>query len=139
AVLGRAMTVATRFDASCKLLARLPLFRIAIATKPVLNDEQFDRLLTSVQSKYKNLNRAIGSLGFNGSIGDVLTKARESRNELIHEAALGAEMGFDRLKEEQFDQLMNYIGSVVLQVIRGDALVSAVISTHNNETISDYL
>ena len=90
AVLGRALTIATRFDVSCKELARLPIFKFAIATKSELDDKQFEELLSRIQSRYKNLNRAIQSLGLTGTIEELMTGARKSRNELIHEAALRA-------------------------------------------------
>lgn len=139
AVLGRAVTIAARFDASCKTLARLPLFSIAIATKSALKESEFEDLLLTIQGKYKNLNRAIDSLGLTGTVEEIMTKGRECRNELIHEAALGAEVGFDHMEEENIQQFMRYLESLLLPIIRGDALVSAMISSNNNEDISNYL
>lgn len=89
AVIGRAITIAARFDASCKALARSPFVRVAIATKSALVESEFEDLLSKIQGKYKNLNRAIDSLGVTGTAEEIMTRARECRNELIHEAALG--------------------------------------------------
>ncbi len=50
-------------------------------------------MITEVSDKYKNLNRAIESLQCDEDIEKNLHQARESRNELIHEATLGALKG----------------------------------------------
>ena len=138
AVLGRAITIAARFDASCKVLARSPFIRVAIATKSALVESEFEDVLSKIQGKYKNLNRAIDSLGVTGTAEEILTRARECRNELIHEAPLGSEVGFDHMEEEQIQQFMLYLEGLLLPIIRGDALVSAMISTNNDEDLSNY-
>jgi vacuolar-type H+-ATPase subunit H len=51
------------------------------------------KMITEVSDKYKNLNRAIESLQCDEDIEKNLHQARESRNELIHEATLGALKG----------------------------------------------
>lgn len=138
AVIGRAITIAARFDASCKALARSPFVRVAIATKSALVESEFEDLLSKIQGKYKNLNRAIDSLGVTGTAEEIMTRARECRNELIHEAALGAEVGFDHMEEENIQNFMRYLESLLLPIIRGDALISAMISSNNNEDISSH-
>ena len=138
AVLGRAITIAARFDASCKALARSPFVRIAIATKAALEESEFEELLSKIQGKYNNLNRAIDSLSLTGTADEIMTKARECRNELIHEAAVSSEIGFDHMEEENIQQFMLYLEILLLPIIRGDALVSAMISTSNDEELSNY-
>ena len=137
-IFGRALTVATRFDASVKSLARRPLMPVVAIARQVLSVEEQDKVFEKVISKYNNLNRAIDSLGFKGDVKDVLTKARESRNELMHEGTLGACTGFHFMNEQDLSRHLKHIESLVLKIIKGDVLVSTIISVQNKEPISGY-
>ena len=138
AIFGRALTVATRFDASTKALARLPLFKLAIVAKHALIDEEYNELVQTINKRYKNLNRAIESLKKNADVEDILTQARESRNKLIHEATLGATEGFDNVSRKDLSLFLDHVKDFVLDVIKGEALISTIISIQNNEPISVY-
>ena len=137
-IFGRTLTVATRFDASTKALARLPLFKLAIVSRSVLNDDEYNRLIQNVTKKFSNLNRAIESLKLNGDIGCLLTCARESRNELIHETTLGSIEGFDKLNQQELYQLLEHVKGLVLKVIKGEVIISTIISIQNGEPISNH-
>jgi len=137
-IFGRALTTATRFDSSCKTLARLPLVKVSLMTKHALSNNEYDPVIENIINKYKNLNRAIDSLGFNGDIKDILTDAREARNELMHEGTLGVEMGFDFMEDEELSSHLESIEILVRKIIKGDALVSVLLSVQNKEPISDY-
>lgn len=137
-IFGRALTVATRFDASIKTLARLPLFKLAIVSRSTLSDDEYKQLVQNVSKKYSNLSRAIESLKLNEDISDLLTHARESRNELVHEATLGFIEGFDSFNEQELFQLLDHVKGIVLNVIKGERLISTIISIQNNEPISNY-
>ena len=52
--------------------------------------------------------------------------------------ALRAEMGFDYMEVEEINQFLRYLESLILRIIKGDTLVSAIISSFNNEDISNY-
>jgi len=137
-IFGRALTVATRFDSSCKVLARRPLHPAAVIAKQFLSTEEYDKVCDKIASKYKNLKRAIDSLGFEGDVEDILTDAREARNELIHEGTLGADMGFDLMDDNVLYNQLEDIKDLVLKIIKGDALVSTILSIENKEPMSDY-
>ncbi|WP_332405622.1 hypothetical protein [Vibrio metschnikovii] len=137
-IFGRALTVATRFDASTKALARRSLLPVAMAERQIANGEDQDKIFEYIINKYKNLNRAIDSLNFKGDVKDILTNAREARNELIHEGTLGAYNGFDFFDEQDLTSHLKYIESLVLKIIKGDALVSTIMSIKNKEPISGY-
>lgn len=47
-IFGRALTVATRFDASTKALARLPLFKLTIASRNTISDEEYNQLTQAI-------------------------------------------------------------------------------------------
>ena len=138
AIFGRALTVATRFDASTKALARLPFIKVAIVEKPALNDEEFNKLVQTINKKYKNLNRAIFSLKLNEDIKGLLTQARESRNELIHEVTLGTTENYENVYSIDLSLFLDHVKDLVHDVIKGDALISTIISIQNKEPISDY-
>jgi len=136
-IYGRALTVAARFDSNCKALARLPLFKASLIAKYALNEEQYSEMVKKVNSKYKNLNRAIESLKFDDDLEVILSNAREARNELIHETPLGSENGFDLHNTLVLNEHLTDIQNLVLTIIKGDALVSAILSTYNKEPISN--
>lgn len=138
AALGRAITIAARFDASCKTLAALPIIKGATAAKSKLEESEFDEIFSEIKRKYVNLNRAIISLGLSGTVEEIMTKARECRNKLVHEAPLGGEAGFEHMGEEKSQQFIHYLEMLILPIIRGEVLVSAIISYSNSENISSY-
>lgn len=137
-IFGRALTIATRFDSSCKALARLPLAKASLIGAHALNNDEYDQVIENIFNKHKNLNRAIDSLGFNGDIKAILTNAREARNELMHEGTLGVEMGFDSMGEDELSMHLEYIEIIVRKIIKGDALISVLLSIQNKEPISSY-
>lgn len=138
AIFGRVLTVATRFDASTKTLARLPLFKVSVLVKHTLDDDGYEKIVEKISNKYKNLNRAIESLQLNEDIEELLNQARESRNELIHEIALGATKAFDYMDSDELTQRLAHIESLVLHVIKGEAIISTIISIQNKEPVSAY-
>ncbi len=137
-IFGRALCVATRFDSSCKALARLSSFKVAVREKNGLSDDEYAKVVDKINKTHKNLARAIDSLKFKGEYKKVLSDARVARNELIHEATLGADMGFDYMNETELSTHLSYVKELVYKVIKGEALISTVISIENKEPISDY-
>jgi hypothetical protein len=137
-IFGRALTIATRFDSSCKTLARLPLIKISVIGKYALSNDEYDNMVCIINNKYKNLNRAIESLNFKDDHKQILSDARESRNELIHEKTLGASEGFDNMKDDVLSRYLDSVENLVRKIIRGDVLISTIISISNKELVSDY-
>ena len=137
-VFGRALTVATRFDASTKTLARLPLFKMAAVTRNSISDDEYNQLIQAISKNYSNLNRAIESLKLNEDISDLLTHARDSRNELVHESTLGFIGGFDKFTQQELLHILEHVNELVLNVTKGEVLISTIISIQNDEPISKY-
>jgi hypothetical protein len=138
AIFGRVLTVCTRFDASSKTLARLSLFKISVLAKHRLDDDEYKEMVQKISDKYKNLSDAINSLKFDKDIKPILDDAITSRNELIHEATLGAIEGFDHMKSTDLSKLINNVEELVLKVIKGEAIISTIISIQNKEAVSGY-
>jgi hypothetical protein len=139
AIFGRVLTVATRFDSSTKTLARLPLFKVSVLIKYTLDDDEYEEMVQKISKSYTNLNRAIQDLQLNQDIKDILHQARLSRNELIHEATLGATKGFDLMDSKELSEFLKHIAILVLQVIKGESMILTIISILNKEPVSDYL
>lgn len=138
AIFGRVLTLATRFDSTCKTLARQPLYKVLLITKHSLSNDEYNEMVQKISNKYNNTNRAIESLKPTEDIKVILNEARESRNELIHEATLGDMSGFDHMDSNELSILLNHIENLVLKIIKGDALISTLISIQNKELVSDY-
>ncbi len=137
-VFGRALAVATRFDASTKTLARLPLFKLAIVSRSILSDDEYNQLIQSILKKHSILNNAIKSLRPNEDINNLLTNARDSRNELVHETTLGCIEDFDSFNQPELCQFLEHFKGLVLNVIKGEILISNIISIQNDEPTSHY-
>ena len=138
-IIGRALTTATRFDSTCKTLARIPLYKISLFTKHELSSNEYDQIIKKISNNYKNLNRAIKSLKLNENIETVLTSARESRNELIHETTLGIGEGFDNMDNVDLSNYLNQVKKLAHQIIKGYVLISYIISMHNKDSAAEYL
>lgn len=139
AVFGRAVTIATKFDTSCKHLAGMICLNFCIKSNPNFSNDQLVELIEKTQTKYKNLNEATQSIGFTTSISEILKNARESRNQLIHEATIGAESGFDDMEPARVNQILQDIESMAINIIKGNIIISTLISKLNNEPLPNHL
>lgn len=138
AVLGRALTVATRFDASTKVLARLPLYKVSIVAKSLFEDEEDEQLIDRINSEYKYLNRAIKKLKPKGETKKIIKNAIEARNTFIHESSIGCINGFDHEHEINISNFMDQVQVLIHNIIKGEVIIFALISYINKEPISDY-
>ncbi|MEO3684639.1 hypothetical protein ABHN84_20455 [Shewanella vesiculosa] len=136
-VFGRILILTSRFDSACKTLVKLPAIKATVSLKSIITDEEFKQLLNQNLSSFKNLNRAIQSLPeYKLGADKVLDKARDSRNELIHSAALGMDRSLDDF--DNIDKFMQVIAGFVRELIRGDVVISCLISLSNKEDIPSY-
>lgn len=136
-VFGRILILTSRFDSACKTLVKLPGIKLTVSLKSIITDEEFKQLLNQNLSSFKNLNRAIQSLPeYKLGADKVLDKARDSRNELIHSAVLGMDRSLDNF--DNIDKFMQVIAGFVRELIRGDVVISCLISLSNKEDIPSY-
>ena len=136
-VFGRILILATRFDSACKSLARLPSIKSATITKQFVSEQDFEKQLRQCLNSHRNLNRAIQTLPvYKAGGSDILDKARDARNELIHASTLGFEQNIDQF--EGIDRYMQILASQVRNLVRGDILISAAITLENKEEIPMY-
>ncbi|MCF2829766.1 MULTISPECIES: hypothetical protein [unclassified Pseudoalteromonas] len=134
-IFGRALTIATRFESSCKALANSEQFRFLATAKRYISDDEFHHRLKNISKKHKNLHRAIVSLGYEQDINNILSEAREARNKLIHTATLDASDGFDFLSDQAINNQLKDIEEMVIKIIKGDTIASILLSILNKKPI----
>ncbi|ELM0341283.1 hypothetical protein Q3051_004345 [Vibrio vulnificus] len=133
-VFGRILILATRFDSACKSLARLPSIKTTMVNKQSVSEQELKEQLRQYLNSHKNLNRAIQILPvYKAGGADILDKARDARNELIHSSTLGFQQDIDQF--EGLERYMQVIANQVRDLVRGDILISAIITLENNEEI----
>ncbi|MEZ7492546.1 hypothetical protein QO198_13425 [Pseudoalteromonas distincta] len=136
-VFGRILILTSRFDSACKALAKLPAIKTSVSFKGIITDNEFKQLLNQNLSSFKNLNRAIQSLPeYKLGAHKVLDKARDSRNELIHSATLGMDRNLD--DSDNKHKFMQAIACFVTELIRGNIVISCLISLSNKEDIPSH-
>ncbi len=137
-IFGRALAVASRFESSCKSLARIQSVRDAVMAEPIMTGNRFAEICEDISIQYRNLNQAIESMKIDGSIKENFDSARIARNDLVHEAAIHAMESFDLLERSELNRMLEHVEHLVLKILRGDVLVSTLLSIRNKEQISDY-
>lgn len=86
-VLGRSLIIATRFDSMCTTLSQA--MDIKLGAFFYTNNEEFKVFYQKIISKYRTLNTSIKTFILPEEIGEILHKARESRNEIAHSLTKG--------------------------------------------------
>ena len=136
AVLGRALAFATRFEANCRSLATI----IAIRMNPEIFLESPERQSEFVQragdrALAQHLNNFAPLFadppGLNSQVA--LTEAREARNEIAHETALGV---IDWLSDPEYRKaFLQNIERLMRVIALGDRVVSVALSSLTHEPL----
>lgn len=130
AVIGRALVIATRFDSTCKALARATDLKLH-AYYGRVSDEDFDALAERILKRYSALNDSINKLCLPDDLSTVLHDARKARNEIAHDLAIGMEGCLDaNLNVQEF---MKTLSVCVKTLAYGDALASMVLQRFNGD------
>jgi hypothetical protein len=130
AILGRALIVATRFDALCKAAAlQVEFWKDA----PILaDDESRSILLTKIAEKHRSLNSSINTLEIPKDISVLLYDANVARNAVAHDLAKGLTGCLDtRMDEASFIQ---EVSELIFDLAYGDVVISHTIGVLNGET-----
>ncbi len=122
-VLGRALVVATRFEASVRALSTL--LGILADRDVVASPQELERLLE--QARKRQLAGSLRDLGFSDADTD-MRSAREARNAIAHEAALGLDRCLDALSEPEVASLQAWLRQLAKAVAVGDCIVCTLIS-----------
>lgn len=126
--LGRALVVATRFEASARALSTL----LGIQASPGVLDspQEVEQLLEQVRKR--QLGGNLRALGFTDADTD-MESAREARNAIAHEAALGLDRCLDALTVPQVASLRTWLGQLAKTVAVGDCIVCTLLSALTHE------
>jgi hypothetical protein len=131
-VIGRALVIATRFDSMCKSLAQAIDLKPAASLK-ILSDSDFDLLVEKTLRKHSNLGRSIKHLELPGDLSVILNDARNARNAVAHDLAVGLEGCIDSEIDE--GALIRQTSDYVYDLAHGDLLISILIAEFNGEEV----
>ena len=130
AILGRALIIATRFDAMCKAAALHVNFRKGAF--PLTNDEDRSMLLTKIAEKYRSLNSSIKALELPKDISVLLYNANAARNAVAHDLTKCLTGCLDTKIDEA--SLIQEASELMFDLAYGDVVISHTISMLNGET-----
>lgn len=145
AALGRAVSFATRFENNCRLLCELVELKYpkskSVSRVSLLTEENIALLCERVEKWQLNdyIQKAVSRLALHTSIDTALRAAREARNTLTHESAIGIE---DTINESEEDDLfLDHLGQLVRPIAEADIVVFVILAKETHEPIPrlDYL
>jgi len=131
AVLGRALIIATRFDAMCSALSQSLELKSVLPAIP-MSDPAYEELTEKIVSKSATLYQSIESLEVKG-VSVILHDARRARNRIVHELGRGLERNLDTLIDGS--QFLRQISEEIMDLAYGDYLISYLISEFNGDPI----
>lgn len=131
AILGRALIVATRFDALCKAVALQVDFRKDICL--LAEDAYRDSLLAKIAEKHRSLSSSINALTFPDDISVLLRDANTARNAVAHDLTKGLTGCLDtKIDESSF---IREVSELMFDLAYGDVVISRTISMLNGEML----
>lgn len=128
-MLGRALIVATRFDAMCKAAALQVEFRKETVS---LGDEKNrSMLLSKIAEKHRSLNSSIKAIGLPKDVSVLLDDANRARNSVAHDLAKGLTGCLDIKIDE--GSLIQEVSELMFDLSYGDVVISQTIGMLNGE------
>jgi len=129
-MLGRALVIATRFEASVRSLA--VLVDLKAAPEALESEELIDRLIEAAWER--RLFKDLKHLGLDkDEVGDTLKAARLARNEVAHEITLGLDRCLDLLPTAAVIDLGRDVRALVQALAKGDRTVCALLTVVTND------
>jgi hypothetical protein len=145
AILGRALSYATLFEAVCRCLSSLQHIRVRVAE---LSDQKIDdpfALATQEiwdQRLRKHLKKILEYHEFPSDVAGVLKKAKTARNQIAHEVCLGIQKRIE--SDDGRDEIVSTISDLVVAIASGMIIVEITSLLETNEPcpsvdfLSDY-
>lgn len=129
--IGRALTIATRFETNCKMLAVI----LQLKEKKLFEDEEeFNRFINALYKKrlFEDIEIIENNTeDYNG----ILHKARASRNEMAHELTKGLDTILELLPKDEIKRMDSRMIELIENISAGDIIISYLLSVVTNETI----
>jgi len=129
--IGRALTISTRFENNCKMLASI----IGLKGKGFIErDKEFDDFIKKLfkNNLFQNIEKIFDK---NDSSKNTLNKARSARNEIVHELTIGLANDIGNSDRIEIDEICIRIKELIAIISRGDLMTSFLLSKVTNEFI----
>lgn len=133
AILGRALIIATRFDAMCQTAAiALDIKREAILTATMADDE-YNAFVSKIATKYRSLKDHIKSIGLPEDTSVILHDARKARNAVAHDLTIGLIGCLDTKIDER--KLIAEVSELMMDLAYGDIAISMTLLMFNGNAL----
>lgn len=135
AVVGRALTFATRYESNCRALAVIMGIKTALekGSFSLDNDEDLELFVKQITRRTlnENIKNIISGLGLPGDVSGVMHNARKARNEVAHSLTLQMEdvIGDDKQGESVLQQTKDLVSDIA----EADRLVCTLLHLETNE------
>lgn len=129
--IGRALTISTRFENGCKMLAVI----LGLKERPLFeNEKKFNGFIKELYRKQlvKDIEKILNSKNDDGHF---LHIARQSRNEIVHEFTRGLDAPIDLLPKDEIKNLDSRLIELVENISLGDLFISLILSRLTKEAI----
>jgi hypothetical protein len=131
-VIGRALTVATRFESLCRALNTLLKIR---GNNNILDSEIEVTKFAKRLYKIKLSDHISSIAGKEEDLKSILEKGRLARNEIAHEITNGLACCLDTLPSEHIKCIMSRLHALIIDLAEADRAVSLIISVLTLETL----
>lgn len=129
AIVGRALIIATKFDASCKAAALHNEIRTGVLNLQIEQDRS--NLLDGVAEKYRSLKSSITALKLPKEVSVILHDANDARNSVAHDLAKGMVGCLDiKVDEASF---IREVSELMFDLAYGDVVISHTICALNGD------
>jgi len=131
-VIGRALTLATRFEALCRSL------HVYIGLKEykgiLESEEEVIKLVTNL-GRLKLVQHIRAIVRDEGELKSILDKGRLARNEIAHKLTIGLDHLIDTLPDNHINELMERLRKLVSELAEADRAISFIISVVSHESL----
>jgi len=137
-IIGRALTIASRFEAICKALNTLIGLK---ENRDILDsEEEISKFVTSLK-KPQLIHHVTAISQDQNELQRILNKGRLARNQIAHEITIGLDRSIDTLEEKDIESLMNRLRGHIIDLAEADRSISLITSIVSNESLpsSDFL
>lgn len=129
--IGRALTISTRFETNCKMLA----VNLQLKENKLFEDEKEFKHFVNVLYKKRLFEDIEIIVNITEDYSDILHKARNSRNEIAHELTKGLDNTLDFLPKDEVKRLDSTMIELIENISAGDLVISFLLSVITKEPI----
>lgn len=133
-VVGRALTISVRFEALCKSLNTL--LKLKSEHETLESEEDINEVVKAINGLgLQNQIDQIAKGRRNKELRNILNDAKDARNEIVHEIALGLDRHIDSIPQAETDSIKTRLKQLIEDIAIADKIVSFIASKISNEPI----